>query len=99
TRCLSDWSSDVCSSDLAADERDHADGLRPVGRPLEIGLRLDGVVEILEEEGEPDADDDAAEEGEDGVAQRLGLDRAGRDAGRRRSEERRVGKEWRAAWA
>src|SRR5205814_7078447 len=26
TRCLSDWSSDVCSSDLAADRRDPGDG-------------------------------------------------------------------------
>src|SRR5262245_66407750 len=67
TRCLSDWSSDVCSSDLAERQVQYA---RVAGKPvdqclgrLELGQRLVAGVLVA-----------AAEE-------------------RRRSEERRVGKE------
>src|SRR5205814_4464524 len=65
TRCLSDWSSDVCSSDLHRQrrpERDHAD----VG-----GVALVPRTRVRE------------------------LD----ELNAHRSEERRVGKECRAAWA
>src|SRR5258705_6365518 len=39
TRCLSDWSSDVCSSDLAVGVREHAAGVERRSAP---------VVEVLE---------------------------------------------------
>src|SRR5436190_3625908 len=64
TRSLCDWSSDVCSSDLAAfGKHQHAVA---VGEAPLVVLRLD--VDPL-------------------------------DAGDLRSEERRVGKEWRSRWS
>src|SRR5262245_63310309 len=81
TRCLSDWSSDVCSSDLS------------VRRPL-VALRL-GPGDAPERDERPPH---AARQ-----AERLPFDRARRDRAlhrrRRRSEERRVGKECTCRWA
>src|SRR5262245_62806393 len=84
TRCLSDWSSDVCSSDLASQKLDvtrvkqieaavgetHA---QPLAAPLGKMLFKNGPVE-------------------DNFFFR-------RQRCRRRSEERRVGKEWRSRCA
>src|SRR6201999_4079425 len=64
TRCLSDWSSDVCSSDL------------PVGQP-QGGLDAEPDVE-LEQEAEGDrqhpeeAEEDACQEQPEGEGQELG---------------------------
>src|SRR5207247_3324469 len=75
TRSTRDWSSDVCSSDLAF--------IREVGReiavdaPVAIALRVsEQIVEM--NEGEPRA--------------------MNKPVHLRRSEERRVGKEWRSRW-
>src|SRR5699024_11528667 len=75
TRSKRDWSSDVCSSDLAASEddrarrREHGDVQRGVGR-VDDDVDLDPLVE-----------------------------RRGTEVVTRRSEERRVGKEWRNQWS
>src|SRR5205814_8006608 len=74
TRCLSDWSSDVCSSDLRlavvrVDER--------LVRP-ELNVQLDHAREVPE---------------------RVHLHEREVRQQRLRSEERRVGKEWRSRWA
>src|SRR5947199_4718884 len=45
TRCLSDWSSDVCSSDLRAIEVDTAELHRAAEPPDELSARNFGVVE------------------------------------------------------
>src|SRR5205814_4270936 len=87
TRCLSDWSSDVCSSDLSALAAWSA--LLEAGRPCDITpygldalntLRIEkGHVTSAELNGNTSADD-------------LGLERLLKPRGDR-SEERRVGKE------
>src|SRR5206468_9962064 len=98
TRSDRDWSSDVCSSDLA----------RVGGR---VGTLL--AVEQGGHEGGGDGERDRAHRGgrqRDGSATcQWPLDASGGRRGnhgraqlrrtrRRRSEERRVGKEWRARW-
>src|SRR5205809_5929825 len=80
TRCSRDWSSDVCSSDLGR----RPVGLRPpeqVPRPVQPRLRL-AATDCL-----PQLSRRRAGRSE---RQRLG------DGALRRSEERRVGKEWRS---
>src|SRR5262245_65268668 len=78
TRCLSDWSSDVCSSDLAATvllgEQDR------VRRAVDQGRHLGPAVPVGARVGVGHAAEDLEVAGVGGVA---------------RSEERRVGKEWR----
>src|SRR5205814_7310350 len=94
TRCLSDWSSDVCSSDLG----DFADLL--VGKALVAGLERD-----LEGERQPIAALETVEQPHPGnsvlvAAAKCPGERLGGEVGRNdkgeRSEERRVGKEGRA---
>src|SRR5205814_5379810 len=77
TRCLSDWSSDVCSSDLHhAAQDEERDELR-LGPSRDDGHhREDEPLEPVLRQGQP-------------------RELAGGD----RSEERRVGKEWRCRWA
>src|SRR5438105_9178080 len=85
TRSTRDWSSDVCSSDLCA----------PAGGPQ---VRI--AVRWLESEGDPDPALFAfdGQERLDRIGKRL---LAGPDTlvWTNRSEERRVGKEWRSRWA
>src|SRR5262245_65710428 len=64
TRCLSDWSSDVCSSDLGYDQTP-AHMARLIGEFASSGL----------------------------------VNLVGGCCGTTRSEERRVGKEWRSRWS
>src|SRR5437762_5507120 len=79
TRYIGDWSSDVCSSDLAVRRAAAQDELLAVGEERALGLEQAGAHLRL----------------------RTG-DRAGAEevagADRRRSEERRVGKECRSGW-
>src|SRR3546814_12397732 len=102
---ISDWSSDVCSSDLGADH--------PIGG---LDVEVEGEVEIgflggqdragVDEAGAIEQDVDAADLGREGVDRRAveqvhhprlaALDageRVGVDVDRDRSEERGVGKE------
>src|SRR5205814_2885524 len=92
TRCLSDWSSDVCSSDLqrVADVAQAEEGLDQPGvvALVETDARLVEDVEDTHQAGadlrrQPDPLRLPAGEGVGGALQR-------------RSEERRGGKEWRA---
>src|SRR5262245_65143117 len=84
TRCLSDWSSDVCSSDLGTLI---ACGRAPVDvpeeRPLEVGSA--GVLGAVEGHAH-DAGDRVVGGGVVDLAELV------------RSEERRVGKECRSRW-
>src|SRR3546814_3754750 len=84
---ISDWSSDVCSSDLAADERHHRTELHAAG-----AFALAGAFSRRTAEGgEKAAGQVNARIGQFGRAgARLG---AGQFRQRTRSEERRVGKE------
>src|SRR5262245_63884420 len=81
TRCLSDWSSDVCSSDLVAIS-------------LALGICADGC-------GFGGDGQRLRHRGSGGIGRIPGL--TGRNSGRAgredRSEERRVGKEWRSGGA
>src|SRR5689334_24158892 len=87
TRWNCDWSSDVCSSDLAEEIVDDSNKDKPASRrevvlisDLQEGARLDGL------------------QGHDWPAGvKVTLERI--DARRRRSEERRVGKECRTRWS
>src|SRR5262249_59936822 len=90
TRLVSDWSSDVCSSDLKAPDRPF--------EPLHRLLRLEALRGILIGRCDLNAPDVVA----------CGLRRverhgrrlmAAQPVDRARSEERRVGKEWRSWWA
>src|SRR5947199_5932202 len=89
TRCLSDWSSDVCSSDLAEGLL-HGKLHVMAGNALVIGNRFvvdGGAVRVVGD-------------GHDHAPRPLAVGRA-RDVVRRRrfrSEERRVGKEGRSGW-
>src|SRR5205814_4574371 len=95
--CLSDWSSDVCTSDLAAPGRS-ADMDRRAPRGVVLGLAQHLVGE---RGGVPLAEEDVLGQ----VLQRVALDPAEVDvrplAGgvaqpqQERSEERRVGEAWR----
>src|SRR5205814_5248577 len=90
TRCLSDWSSDVCSSDLGvlAGAVDGEDGGLVEGRAVEGrgGVR-DVVLDVVEAEARGA---EAAAHGPRQVEHRQVI------AAHLRSEERRVGKEWRS---
>src|SRR5258705_12800803 len=95
TRCLSDWSSDVCSSDLLGRRL-----VLPTVRRLALAL-ADGPVKVLE----------VAYGGKDEAAPKAALMSAlegilsAMNAGTvslvnaQRSEERRVGKECRSRWS
>src|SRR5947199_3655001 len=81
TRCLSDWSSDVCSSDLSASMVSSG-----AGATIEAELIDAAGATVLE------------------VRRKVSV-AAGKDAEieidqpvKSRSEERRVGKEWRSRW-
>src|SRR3546814_17856988 len=89
---ISDWSSDVCSSDLLADPfRQLADGAHALLAELvdaALQLRNDiGLQRIERDGGEPQDRVLHAEKGDDDQ-ERAALDQ------RLRSEGRRVGKEW-----
>src|SRR5258705_5895001 len=84
TRCLSDWSSDVCSSDLVPHQA-NTRIIDAVGRKL--GLSRDKTVVTIERHANTSA-----------ASIPLALDEAVTD-GRIRSEERRVGKECRSRWS
>src|SRR3546814_13933250 len=83
---MSDWSSDVCSSDLLLRPFGACCGAEPVDHRVEQRLGAGGVV-VLDAVGNA-----AGEAGGKGVADRIGAAASRRDA-RPRSEERRVGKE------
>src|SRR5205814_7743419 len=92
TRCLSDWSSDVCSSDLGgAIARRIAPLLRPASSPTQRAIRLTPYCALRLRRPNPHV-----VVVEDGAAVGRGLEgaRQGVDA-LARSEERRVGKGWR----
>src|SRR3546814_5787134 len=78
---ISDWSSDVCSSDLDADV--HAEVERQAQRHAEQCRVREAVAEI----GHPPPHDETAERSPDECYSDAGEDRP------HRSEERRVGKE------
>src|SRR5947199_7774287 len=93
TRCLSHWSSDVCSSDLARGGRDRAAassrggrGLRGTGRPVPRRATPSSPVGPEPLRARP------------GAGRRRPLAR-GRGGHAPRSEERRVGKEGRSRWS
>src|SRR5690606_39375704 len=88
TRFSRDWSSDVCSSDLASPRRAAAPRLARLAVPYR---RLVGVEATFR-------DGRSAPPIRVAVPYRriLGVDAAGWAGDFRRSEERRVGKEWRA---
>src|SRR5437762_9241277 len=83
TRYIGDWSSDVCSSDLAVE---------PPGRSRcdhDGGEAEEGLGEAGVDDGEVELDQDDAQAAEDALQDDGGEDGVGR------SEERRVGKEGR----
>src|SRR5262249_58454526 len=85
TRLVSDWSSDVCSSDLSSAPRVR-------GGPVQ--QRAEEVAQLVAEE-------DQVEDREGGPRARALLAQQHRERQRQhddRSEERRVGKEGRARW-
>src|SRR5205814_3219035 len=88
TRCLSDWSSDVCSSDLynvaTRYDRELVDRCAREGIAYTPFFPLGGFTPLQS----------AAL---DAVAARLGA--SPRQVALARSEERRVGKEWRSRWS
>src|SRR5207249_8395716 len=84
TRSKRDWSSDVCSSDLVGRVGAHAT-LVAVGRHLALDVE---VVQQHELAGQAVM-----------VGRRLLGEQAQRRVAVTRSEERRVGKEWRSWWA
>src|SRR5205814_5757118 len=97
TRCLSDWSSDVCSSDLAVadfpQEHKVADDLREAGNDL-VGARPEELDEQVGAEAELEAQRRRRVRGDTGVE----ADLAQLGKAEFRSEERRVGKEGREWW-
>src|SRR5205814_7491081 len=95
TRCLSDWSSDVCSSDLLAD---HAHGalLPKNGAPVQAHELADAKaarVCQLEERAIPERKRPRSRRLREQALDFLERERP------RRSEERRVGKGGREGWA
>src|SRR5207248_8260158 len=87
TRSYGDWSSDVCSSDLIREMAELDAGLRVSTRALGGGdLGRGQMVEALRHELRECPDD---------LGARLAVARLCDQAGDERSEERRVGKEWR----
>src|SRR5205807_5356776 len=94
TRLQGDWSSDVCSSDLPAEAV-----VDVLPRPDRSAERRQGVVELVVRTvvQEVRGDRRAEERREDQEDDRDPA--ADRDlVAAERSEERRVGKEWRARW-
>src|SRR3546814_20142461 len=94
---ISDWSSDVCSSDLLAGARKHAFPLEQFvdGRPME------GIADVLEVVGHPRRAWSWMVERSPLLAGKRPIDLLKQDrrdegveAARTRSEERRGGKEW-----
>src|SRR5205809_4899710 len=85
TRCSRDWSSDVCSSDLA----DAAPGIR--ARHVEVAQRR-----VAQRASARHVREHPFRHELGGA---VGIDGGGRGALRGRSEERRVGKECRVRWA
>src|SRR3546814_18203427 len=94
---ISDWSSDVCSSDLLDSQERRRTGAHPppVAQqslwPRGTGLRRQGRPSRLDDRDRPALAEESADRGRRGRAvggRRLRL------CGRGRSEERRVGKEW-----
>src|SRR3712207_8252760 len=84
TRYWRDWSSDVCSSDLDAEELDQGQEQQRVGPPVPAAP----AVATHAAQGErQDGDEREREHAERG------------DRGGGRSEERRVGKECRSRWS
>src|SRR5437899_3798837 len=83
TRCLSDWSSDVCSSDLPGP-------LVVAAGHLIEHARADGAAQVTTVEL-------VVDRGRQGEASAGPLSALIEDC--RRSEERRVGKEWRSGWS
>src|SRR5205814_7313483 len=99
TRCLSDWSSDVCSSDLVT-----VITCKPLGMPLHRADLAGGTSElvVIPDESRSDAPAESWERfGQHVDFVRLQLPRADFPYHYRcvRSEERRVGKECRSVWA
>src|SRR5205814_5186542 len=94
TRCLSDWSSDVCSSDLSFARDRWAAGVSlgiPFGSGISWPATWPGRHEIV-------ATDLKGFRAAPFVAYRVGKLRVSAGAHVDRSEERRVGKECRARW-
>src|SRR5204863_7130546 len=95
TRSLRDWSSDVCSSDLPLDLRGverTAGNIEPFAIEIDLeGGAIDGAEDGRERGAGPVADAVVHE------VDRLSRPQLRHDA--RRSEERRVGKEWRSRMA
>src|SRR5207249_8106322 len=96
TRSKRDWSSDVCSSDLDLRAAFGAAARRYLPDVADEDLTPDisGVRAKLQAKGEPVRDFVIQEEsarGRPGLVNLVGIDS--------RSEERRVGKEWRAGWS
>src|SRR3546814_11605773 len=91
---ISDWSSDVCSSDLAADPGDHRDALdqpdedRLTRRHIGDAADVPCLCETLDEQDRKAADDQCPGD-DDGVFEHY-FDIVAE--GEARSEERRVGK-------
>src|SRR5262249_59919149 len=99
TRLVSDWSSDVCSSDLLT-------GLGVVDIPVELGTRQQQLAGVRAHHFALLADRPFHEwrrQARHGLDAGLGLfkvrDRVMHDLAAFRSEERRVGKEGRGRWA
>src|SRR5205814_6062120 len=90
TRCLSDWSSDVCSSDLVgAVEVLFLEESVAAGENLRPEVVADVVIHrITHHRGD-------REQGGEEVRVELALVRKSARRKQQRSEERRVGKEWR----
>src|SRR5205814_6893339 len=92
-RCLSDWSSDVCSSDLAPRPADRAPLLRPVPALVQepepgLGVREGRGPQAAARNGSRYGTIDAEFAARDGAQEVL----SSLPARRGRSEERRVGK-------
>src|SRR5262245_64065632 len=86
TRCLSDWSSDVCSSDLQAALRSLLPGLRASNSQADLARALTALTDASLALGDYEAATREAQEAFDLHHQ----------LGQHRSEERRVGKECRS---
>src|SRR5262245_66659800 len=95
TRCLSDWSSDVCSSDLQIGH-DAATDCR-----IAVTRRAEGVEHDLSLMRELHVADESRGLREGGGGWRVGQLRAAAEleCQHARSEERRVGKECRSRWS
>src|SRR5262249_59611517 len=84
TRLVSDWSSDVCSSDLS----------NLPGGGLDLGAIAKPIGDAISAAADHGPKDEPKDEKPDNRDDKPGEDKAGE-----RSEERRVGKECRSGWA